>query len=205
MKGIILAGGTGSRLYPLTKVTNKHLLPIGNKPMILHGVEKLVRAGVSDIMVVTGVEHMGAMVSLLGSGNNYNCNFTFRVQDKPDGIGGALSLCENFVGNDSCIVLLGDNIFKDELSEIIEKYENNDFGCQLLLKKVKDPQRYGVASFEDNKVTKIEEKPKNPKSNFAITGIYIYDSEVFKIIKKLKPSKRGEYEIIIFIFFYNFT
>ena len=195
MKGIILAGGTGSRLHPMTKVTNKHLLPVGNKPMIMHSVEKLVKANVIEIMIITGTEHMGDMISLLGSGREYGCSFTFRVQDQPDGIGGALSLCEDFVGSHSCVVLLGDNIFEDGLEKIINDYENNDFGCQLLLKEVPDPERYGVASFDGERVIKIEEKPMNPESNFAITGIYIYDSQVFQIIKKTKPSNRGEYEI----------
>lgn len=195
MKGIILAGGTGSRLHPMTKVTNKHLLPVGNKPMIMHSVEKLVKANVTEIMIITGTEHMGDMISLLGSGREYGCSFTFRVQDQPDGIGGALSLCEDFVGSHSCVVLLGDNIFEDGLEKVINDYESSNFGCQLLLKEVPDPERYGVASFDGERVIKIEEKPTNPESNFAITGIYIYDSQVFQIIKKTKPSKRGEYEI----------
>ena len=122
MKGIILAGGTGSRLHPLTKVTNKHLLPMGNYPMIVHSIKKLVNAKITDIMIITGTEHMGDMISLLGSGAEYDCSFTFRVQDKPDGIGGALALCENFVGTDSCVVILGDNIFEDTLSQYV-----NDF------------------------------------------------------------------------------
>lgn len=192
MKGIILAGGTGSRLSPLTKVTNKHLLPIGSKPMILHTVEKLVNAGVTDIMVITGTEHMGDMITLLGSGRDYMCEFTYRVQDQPDGIAGALRLCENFVGNDNCIVVLGDNIFSFDLNPSLLEYKK---GCRLFIKEVKDPERYGVAVFENNNIIKIEEKPSNPKSKFAITGIYVYDSSVFQVIENLNPSARGEYEI----------
>lgn len=192
MKGIILAGGTGSRLSPLTKVTNKHLLPIGSKPMILHTVEKLVNAGVTDIMVITGTEHMGDMITLLGSGRDYMCEFTYRVQDQPDGIAGALRLCKNFVGNDNCIVVLGDNIFSFDLNPSLLEYNK---GCRLFIKEVKDPERYGVAVFENNNIIKIEEKPSNPKSKFAITGIYVYDSSVFQVIENLNPSARGEYEI----------
>lgn len=195
MKGIILAGGTGSRLHPLTKVTNKHLLPMGNYPMIVHSIKKLVNAKITDIMIITGTEHMGDMISLLGSGAEYDCSFTFRVQDKPDGIGGALALCENFVGTDSCVVILGDNIFEDTLSQYVNDFIQNNRSCQLLLKEVPDPERYGVATFQGNRVTKIEEKPKHPKSNHAITGIYMYDSKVFDIINTLAPSSRGEYEI----------
>jgi glucose-1-phosphate thymidylyltransferase len=195
MKGILLCGGTGSRLHPLTKVTNKHLLPIGNKQMVLHSVEKLVEAGVTDIMIITGTEHMGDMISLLGSGAEYGCGFTFRVQDQPDGIGGALKLCEAFVGADNCIVILGDNIFRASLKDPLANFVENNKSCQLFLKKVPDPQRYGVAILNGESVVQIEEKPLNPKSDYAITGIYIYNSEVFDILRTLKPSSRGEYEI----------
>ena len=195
MKGIILAGGTGSRLHPLTKVTNKHLLPVGNQPMIIHNIQKLVEAKITDIMIITGTEHMGDMISLLGSGTEYGCSFTFRVQDRPDGIGGALALCENFVGNESCIVILGDNIFEDNLTQHVQDFIDNGRNCQLLLKEVPDPERYGVAIFEEDQVVQIEEKPANPRSNYAITGIYMYDKEVFNIVNSLTPSKRGENEI----------
>tara|TARA_R110002074_G_scaffold30671_3_gene86595 strand:+ start:6018 stop:6731 length:714 start_codon:yes stop_codon:yes gene_type:complete len=195
MKGILLCGGLGSRLHPLTKVTNKHLLPVGEKPMVLHSVEKLVQAGVRDIMIITGTEHMGDMISLLGSGAEYECEFTFRVQDKPDGIGGALALCENFVGGDNCVVILGDNIFYSSLEQDVKDFNLKQKNCQLFLKEVPDPQRYGVADFEGDRVIGIEEKPSKPKSNFAITGIYMYDNKVFEILRNLKPSARGEYEI----------
>jgi glucose-1-phosphate thymidylyltransferase len=192
MKGIILAGGTGSRLLPLTKVTNKHLLPVGKQPMILHCVDKLVQAQVENIMVVTGTEHMGDMITLLGSGDEHGCEFTYRVQDEADGIAGALRLCKNFVGDDSCIVILGDNIFEDSLGSHVRSYTG---GCKLFLKEVPDPERYGVAILDRGDVIAIEEKPEDPKSNHAIVGIYIYDNNVFRIIDELIPSARGEYEI----------
>ena len=199
MKGIILAGGTGSRLTPLTKVTNKHLLPVGRFPMIVHSVNKLASAGVKDIMVITGTEHMGDMITLLGSGYDYGCNFTFRVQDRPDGIAGALLLCEDFAKNDSVVVILGDNIFEDSLEEIVKKYESRPSGptpsCLLCLKEVEDPHRFGVPKIVDGIIEKIIEKPENPPSNFCVTGVYVYDSNVFDFIRALKKSDRGEYEI----------
>lgn len=192
MKGIILAGGTGSRLSPLTKVTNKHLLPVGKKPMILHAVDKLVDASVTNIMIVTGTEHMGDMVNLLGSGQEFGCGFTFRVQDQPDGIAGALKLCRDFVGDDSCVVILGDNIFQCALGDKLSDFSS---GCRLFLKKVTDPQRYGVPVFNNGSIVQIEEKPENPKSDYAVTGIYVYDNKIFDVIDDLKPSNRGELEI----------
>ena len=193
MKGIILAGGTGSRLYPLTKVTNKHLLPIGDKPMIFHPIEKLTEVGIEEILIVTGTDHMGDVVNLLGSGKDFGCRFTYKVQDEAGGIAQALGLAENFAGNESVVVILGDNIFENSLQKAVDNYEG--VGAQILIQEVKDPERYGVAELEGKKVVSIEEKPSNPKSNFAVTGIYFYDSSVFKCIKTLKPSGRGELEI----------
>ena len=193
MKGIVLAGGTGSRLYPLTKVTNKHLLPVGNKPMIFYPIEKLTGAGIEEILIVTGTEHMGDVVNLLGSGKDYNCRFTYKVQDEAGGIAQALGLAENFVGDDSMTVILGDNIFETDLSQAIQNYPGK--GAQILVKQVDDPDRFGVAEIEGDKVTGIEEKPDHPKSDYAVTGIYMYDAAVFDLIKNLKPSKRGELEI----------
>jgi len=195
MKGIILAGGTGSRLFPLTKVTNKHLLPVGRKPMIFHPVEKLVEAGINEILIVTGIEHMGHVVALLGSGSFFNCRFTYKVQDKAGGIAQALSLAENFVHGDNLTVILGDNIFGDPLVDFVNDYIRQGEGSKIILKEVNDPQRYGVAELIGDKVISIEEKPDQPKSNWAVTGIYFYDSEVFNIIRTLKPSGRGELEI----------
>jgi glucose-1-phosphate thymidylyltransferase len=197
LKGIILAGGTGSRLYPLTKVINKHLLPVGLEPMIYHPIYKLKNAGITEILIVTGTEHMGQMVSLLGSGHEFGVEFTYKVQDQAGGIAQALGLAEQFVGNDKCVVILGDNIFKDDITKYIEDFSKQENGAKILLKTVFDPQRYGVAEYDinTNKVISIEEKPTFPKGNFAVTGIYMYDSEVFNIIKTLKPSGRGELEI----------
>lgn len=195
IKGIILAGGTGSRLFPLTKVTNKHLLPVGRKPMILHPVDKLVSAGVKDILIVTGIEHMGDVVNLLGSGKDFGCRFTYKVQDEAGGIAQALGLAENVCGDSKTIVLLGDNIFTDELTPFCQAFHEQKKGAKVLLKEVHDPQRYGVAEVANGKIVGIEEKPKNPKSSLAVTGIYFYDPEVFHIVRTLKPSGRGELEI----------
>lgn len=195
MKGIILAGGTGSRLFPLTKVTNKHLLPVGHKPMIYHPVEKLTEAGVTEILIVTGVDHMGDVVGLLGSGKEFGCRFTYRVQDEAGGIAQALALAEHFVHGDLCAVILGDNIFQDSLTDEVKKFREQKTGARILLKKVSDPQRFGVAEISGDRVLGIEEKPKKPKSDLAVTGIYFYDGGVFDSIRGLKPSARGEFEI----------
>lgn len=197
MKGVILAGGTGSRLFPLTKVTNKHLLPVGRKPMIYYPVEKLIEIGMEEILIVTGTEHMGDVVSLLGSGREFNCRFTYKVQDEAGGIAQALSLAENFAGGESVVVILGDNIFQDSLKSMKENFINiqKEKGARIALKKVPDPQRFGVATLEGDRVIKIVEKPKEPESDFAVTGIYFYDFRVFDIIRTLKPSARGELEI----------
>ncbi|WP_432665328.1 sugar phosphate nucleotidyltransferase [Wukongibacter baidiensis] len=195
MKGIILAGGTGSRLLPLTKVTNKHLLPVGKYPMIFYLIAKLKQADIRDIMIISGKEHMGSVVNLLGSGYEFGVNFTFRIQDRPGGIAEALGLCKEFVGNDCCLVLLGDNIFEDSIIEYVKKYEKQGIGAKVLLKEVHDPKRYGVPELREDKVVKVEEKPENPKSNYCVTGIYMYDNRVFDIIDTLKPSGRGELEI----------
>ena len=192
MKGIVLAGGTGSRLFPLTKVTNKHLLPIGHEPMIYYPIKKILEAGINEILIVTGVEHMGAVVNLLGSGKDFKCRFTYKVQDEAGGIAQALGLAENFIGDDNALVILGDNIFSGNLSKAAADFKK---GATIFLQQVEDPQRFGVAIIENNKVVKIEEKPKNPKSNYAVTGLYIYDKQVFEFIKQLKRSQRGELEI----------
>ncbi|NBC67247.1 MAG: NTP transferase domain-containing protein [Bacteroidetes bacterium] len=193
MKGIVLAGGTGSRLYPLTKVTNKHLLPVGNKPMIYYPIEKLTEAGIEEILIVTGTEHMGDVVNLLGSGKDFGCRFTYKVQDEAGGIAQALGLAENFCGDEPMTVILGDNIFEAGLSKALENYDNS--GAQILIKQVEDPERFGVAELEGDRIIGIEEKPDQPKSEFAVTGIYMYDSQVFELIKNLEPSDRGELEI----------
>lgn len=195
MKGIILAGGLGQRLYPLTMVTNKHLLPVGKKPMIFHPIEKLVSAGVKEIIIVTGTNHVGDMIRLLGSGESFGCSFTYRVQDSPDGIGGALRLCKDIVGKEKCIVILGDNMFEDNLRKFIDKFNSSGNPCMVLLKRVDDPSRFGVAVIENDKIVKIIEKPSNPISDLCVTGIYMYDHTVFEKIGSLTKSNRGEYEI----------
>ncbi|MDT9027895.1 sugar phosphate nucleotidyltransferase [Rossellomorea yichunensis] len=195
MKGIILAGGTGSRLYPLTKVTNKHLLPVGNVPMIYHPIQKLTECGITDILIVTGVEHMGDFVRLLGSGAAFSASFTYRVQDRPGGIAQALQLAKGFVGRDHSVVLLGDNVFKESIVPFVKKFEEQQTGAKILIKEVDYPERFGVAEISGNRILSIEEKPKRPKSKYCVTGIYMYDNQVFSYIEQFKPSKRGEYEI----------
>lgn len=195
MKGIILAGGSGSRLCALTKVTNKHLLPVGRYPMIYHAIARMKQAGIFNIIIISGKEHMGSVVNLLGSGDEYGVNLTYKIQDRPGGIAEALGLCKGFVGSDSCIVILGDNIFQDNIVRFIDKFKKQGIGAKVLIKKVKDPQRYGVPEICKDRIINIEEKPQNPKSSYCVTGIYMYDNRVFDIIKTLKPSSRGELEI----------
>jgi len=195
LRGIILAGGTGSRLMPLTKVTNKHLLPIGRKPMIYYPIEKLTSIGIREILIVTGIEHMGDVVSLLGSGKQFGCHFTYKVQDEAGGIAQALGLAENFAQRQPVVVILGDNVFEDNLKNYADRFISQKTGARVLLKQVPTPQRFGVALLSDDKIIGIEEKPKKPKSDYAIIGIYFYDASVFDVIRELKPSGRGELEI----------
>ena len=193
MKGIILAGGSGSRLYPLTKVTNKCLLPVGNQPMIVHPLKTLLSAGITEIMVITGIDHAGHMIATLGSGSEYNCEITYKVQDSANGIAAALKLCEDLVNNDTCAVILGDTIIEDDLSNLIKDFSG--YGCKLFLKEIDDPERFGVATIKNGVIVKLVEKPKNPETNLAVIGLYLYDNKVFKVIDRLKPSARGELEI----------
>jgi glucose-1-phosphate thymidylyltransferase len=195
LRGVILAGGTGSRLRPLTKVTNKHLLPVGQKPMIYYPIEKLTSIGIEEILIVTGVEYMGDVVSLLGSGREFRCRFTYKVQDQAGGIAEALGLAEGFSNNGSLAVILGDNIFQANLKKYANSFLAQKTGARLLLKKVPNPQRFGVAQISGTRVICIDEKPKKPASDYAVTGIYFYDSTVFDTIRTLKPSARGELEI----------
>lgn len=195
MKGIVLAGGTGSRLYPLTKVTNKHLLPVGRYPMIYHPLMRLRRAGITRIAVVTSPEHMGDVVNLLGSGRGLGLDLTYRVQDEPGGIAQAMALCENFVGQDPVVVFLGDNVLEDDIAAEVKAYRKQDGGARVLLKKVHDPERYGVPRIEDGQIVEVIEKPQDPPSSYSVTGIYMYDAEVFEVIRGLHPSRRGEYEV----------
>ncbi len=194
-KGVVLAGGTGSRLMPLTKVTNKHLLPIGKKPMIYYPIEKLTSIGIDKILIVTGVEYMGDVVGLLGSGRDFACQFTYKVQDEAGGIAQALGLAEGFSHGDQLVAILGDNIFEANLKQYADRFISQKTGARVLLKQVANPQRFGVAEISDGKVISIEEKPKKPRSDYIITGIYFYDDAVFDIIRTLQPSARGELEI----------
>ncbi|WP_127531981.1 sugar phosphate nucleotidyltransferase [Paenibacillus kobensis] len=195
MKGIILAGGTGSRLYPLTKVTNKHLLPVGKYPMIYHSVAKMKEAGITNILIVTGKEHMGDVVGLLGSGSDMQVEFTYKVQDEAGGIAQALGLAEQFVGEDQMLVILGDNVFSDSITPYVSNFKKQQHGAKILIQEVHDPQRYGVPELSGDRIVSIEEKPSEPKSTYAVTGIYMYDNRVFEIVRTLVPSGRGELEI----------
>jgi len=196
MKGVVLCGGSGSRLLPLTKVTNKHCLPVGKLPMIYHSIQKLVGAGIEKICVVTGYEHVGVFATLLGDGSELNCDLTYRVQMKAGGIAQALGLAKGFINPDEKMcVILGDNMFEDSLAPFARDYALQKSGAMVLLKEVEDPERFGVAEISGDIITHIEEKPKAPKSNKAVTGIYFYDYSVFRIIAGLRPSGRGEMEI----------
>ena len=195
LRGIILAGGKGSRLGELTKVTNKHLLPVGPYPMVYHPLKKLVGADIRDVCLVSGTEHMGDFVELLGSGREYNCSLTYRVQDEAGGIAQALGLAELFCQNARSLVILGDNIFLDSLHGLRAAAEAKPDHAWVMIKEVHDPQRYGVAELRGDAIIGIEEKPQKPKSNFAVAGIYLYPPDGFNVIKTLKPSRRGELEI----------
>jgi len=195
MKGVILAGGHGTRLYPLTKVTNKHLLPVGKEPMIYNPIKQLLSAGITEILIITSTQHMGDVVNLLGSGKELGCDFTYKVQEEAGGIAHALSLAETFAGGEKIVVILGDNICDTSIKKSTELFRKQAKGARVLLKKVGDPERYGVAAIDEHKVVQIEEKPAQPKSDYAVIGYYMYDQQVFNLIKKIKPSARGELEI----------
>jgi len=192
MKGIILAGGSGSRLYPLTKVTNKHLLPVYDRPMIYYPLQTLIDAGISDILIVSGRGHAGHFLELLGSGNEFGVRLTYEIQEEAGGIAQALQLAEDFAKGDDIAVILGDNIFEGGFKKEFDNFED---GAKIFLKEVPDANRFGVAEIEGDKVISIEEKPNTPKSNYVVTGLYLYDNTVFEIISTLKPSDRGELEI----------
>jgi len=196
MKGIILAGGLGTRLYPLTKVTNKHLLPIYCKPMIYYPIETLVRAGVRDILLVTGGNSAGDFLKLLGNGKDFGLtHFNYAYQEGEGGIAHALGLAEDFADGERMVVILGDNIVEDDITPYVLRFKKQKRGARLLLKKVPDPERFGVPELKDGRLVQIVEKPKRPKSHYAVIGVYMYDGEVFNMIRTLKPSRRGELEI----------
>jgi len=196
MKGVILAGGLGTRLHPLTEVANKHLLPVYNKPMIFYPIECLINAQIKDILLVTGGNNAGDFLKLLGDGSNFglhHINYTY--QKGEGGIADALRLAEFFADNGKICVILGDNIIEKNIVAAVKAFEQQDSGAMILLKKVEHPERFGVPVFKGDRIIKIEEKPKKPKSDYAVTGIYFYDNHVFDIIRTLKPSERGELEI----------
>jgi glucose-1-phosphate thymidylyltransferase len=195
LRGVILAGGKGTRLGELTKVTNKHLLPVGPMPMVYHPLKKLVGAGIRDVLLVSGTEHMGDFVELLGSGRGHQCTLTYRVQDEAGGIAQALGLAELFCKDVRCVVILGDNIFFDPLGPLLTDAIKAADCAWVAIKQVHDPTRYGVAELHGDRIVSIEEKPKKPKSDYAVAGIYLYPPDVFDVIKTLKPSSRGELEI----------
>jgi len=195
MKGVVLAGGRGTRLAPLTQITNKHLLPVGKEPMIWHPVKQLTAAGIREILVVTSTDHMGDVVNSLGSGIRFGCEFTYRVQEEAGGIAHALALAEAFAHGERIIVLLGDNIFEKSINPHVRAFEQQARGARVLLKQVGDPERYGVAALDEQQVIAIEEKPSNPKSNYAVVGCYMYDPDVFAMIRATTPSARRELEI----------
>ena len=196
MKGIILAGGLGTRLHPLTKITNKHLLPIYDKPMVYYPIQTLVNAGITDIMIVTGGNYAGDFLRLLGNGKEFGLtHIHYAYQEGEGGIADALSLAEWFAEGEKICVVLGDNIIENNIVKAVRDFEKQDKGAKILLKEVPDPERFGVTEISDGKLISIVEKPKVPKSNLAVIGIYLYDGRVFDFIKTIKPSDRGELEI----------
>jgi len=193
MKGIILSGGSGTRLSPLTKVTSKQLLPVYNKPMIFYPLETLLKAGIKDILIIVAPDHPGDYLKLLGSGREFGAKFTYEIQDKPEGLAQAFIIGSEFIGDDSVCMILGDNIFEDDFSETIKNFKK---GGHVFAKEVPDPERFGVVKFDDKmNAVKIEEKPKEYLSNYAVTGLYIYDNRVVEVARQAKPSARGELEI----------
>jgi glucose-1-phosphate thymidylyltransferase len=196
MKGVILAGGLGKRLHPLTKITNKHLLPVHDKPMIFYPLQTLINAGIDDILIVTGGNHAGDFLRLLGNGKDFglkHLNYTY--QEGEGGIADALALAEHFSDYEKMVVILGDNVVEGSIARAVKDFRKQKEGAKILLKEVPDPQRFGVPEIVDGKIVAIEEKPKAPKSGYAVIGIYMYDGKVFDIIRTLKPSGRGELEI----------
>ncbi len=196
MKGVILAGGLGTRLYPLTKVTNKHLLPVYDKPMIYYPIQTLINAGIDDILIVTGGNNAGDFLKLLGNGKEFglkHINYTY--QEGEGGIAEALRLAEFFASGEKICVVLGDNIIEKNIRKAVENFRKQKEGARILLKEVPDPQRFGVAELKGDRIARIDEKPKEPKSKYAVIGIYLFDQQVFDTIKTLKPSDRGELEI----------
>jgi len=182
MKGIILAGGSGSRLYPLTKVTNKHLLPVYNKPMIYYPIQTLIDAGIQDIMIISGKGHAGHFLELLGSGKEFKAKFSYGIQEEAGGIAQALKICEEFVDNEKMVVILGDNILEDNIKQDVEDFRKQEKGAKIFLKSVKNPESFGVAEIKGDRIINIEEKPESPKSDLITIGLYMYDNQVWDVI-----------------------
>jgi glucose-1-phosphate thymidylyltransferase len=195
MKGVILAGGRGTRLHPLTEITNKHLLPVGREPMIWHAVKQLVGAGIDDIMVVTSTHHMGDIVNSLGSGERFGCAFTYRVQESAGGVAHALDLARGFAGGERMAVFLGDNIFEYSIKPYADNFRRQKAGAKVLLKEVAEPTKFGVAALDEGQIMSIAEKPGQPATNYAVVGCYFYDERAFDFIDRIEPSDRGELEI----------
>ena len=195
MKGVILAGGKGTRLYPLTKVVNKNILPVYDKPLIYYPIFTLRDAGINNILIISGPTHAGQFLDLLGSGKELGVNLFYDIQDEPKGIAHGLAVAEDFCDNGKVALILGDNIYEENLKNAVEEFIKQEKGAKVILKQVPDPERFGVAEISGDKIVSIEEKPQKPKSNWIVTGFYLYDNQVFDIIRKLKPSARGEYEI----------
>ncbi len=195
MKGIILAGGRGTRLHPLTKATNKHLLPIGREPMLYHPIRQMVGAGIREVLVVTSTEHIGHVVACLGGGAEFGCTLTYMVQEAPRGIAHGLSLAEAFADRSKVCVMLADNIFEYSIAPYVDAFKEQPAGARVLLKGVGEPEHYGVAALDEHQVVEIQEKPKVPKSAYAVVGLYFYDNQLFDVIRMITPSARGELEI----------
>ena len=195
MKGIILTGGKGTRLYPLTKVTNKHLLPVGKEPMIYNPIKQLASAAIKDILVITSTEHMGDIVNVLGSGEEFGVDFTYKVQETAAGVADALRLGEDFADKEKIVVVLADNVAVRSIKPYVDSFRKQEKGARVLLKEVSEPTSFGIAALDEQKIVEIEEKPGIPKTNFAVIGYYMYDEEVFEIIRQQKLSERGEFEI----------
>jgi len=193
MKGIVLSGGSATRLRPCTKVTSKQLLPVYNRPMIYYPLNTLIKAGIKDILIIVSPEQAGHYLNLLGSGKDFGVKFTYEIQDKPEGLAQSFIIGKNFIDDDSVCMILGDNIFEDDFTEDIKNFSG---GAKVFAKQVPDPERFGVVEFDENKkAISIEEKPTQPKSNYCVTGLYIYDNKIVDIAQNLKPSPRGELEI----------
>ena len=197
MRGVLLAGGTGARLRPLTNVTNKHLLPVYKKPMIFYPLQTLINAGIKEVLIVTGGEHIGDFFRLLGSGKEWGAHFSYEIQEGNTGTGAALLLAEDFVRDEEFMVILGDNVVSEDVSRFVEdfKKQKERFKAKILVAKVPDPHNYGVVTFKGRKITGIVEKPKHPRSHYVNTGLWMFMPEVFRHLKQLKKSSRGEYEI----------